>query len=181
MEFTHKPVLLAECIEALHIRPEGIYVDGTLGRAGHSREIAQRLTTGRLVCIDRDQAAIDAAQERLAPWMDRVTLVHSNFDRVSEILAELDIPGVDGMLFDLGVSSPQLDDASRGFSYMHDAPLDMRMDATAPLTAYDVVNTWSCAAFCLSTARSATPPPLRKESYRPGRPRRSRLHWNWRS
>ena len=143
MEFTHKPVLLAECIETLHIRPEGIYVDGTLGRAGHSREIAQRLTTGRLVCIDRDQAAIDAAQERLAPWMDRVTLVHSNFDRVSEILAELDIPGVDGMLFDLGVSSPQLDDASRGFSYMHDAPLDMRMDATAPLTAYDVVNTWS--------------------------------------
>ena len=143
MEFTHKPVLLAECIEALHIRPEGIYVDGTLGRAGHSREIAQRLTTGRLVCIDRDQTAIDAAQERLAPWMDRVTLVHSNFDRVSEILAELDIPGVDGMLFDLGVSSPQLDDASRGFSYMHDAPLDMRMDATAPLTAYDVVNTWS--------------------------------------
>ena len=143
MEFTHKPVLLAECIEALHIRPEGIYVDGTLGRAGHSREIAQRLTTGRLVCIDRDQAAIDAAQERLAPWMDRVPLVHSNFDRVSEILAELDIPGVDGMLFDLGVSSPQLDDASRGFSYMHDAPLDMRMDATAPLTAYDVVNTWS--------------------------------------
>ena len=143
MEFTHKPVLLAECIEVLHIRPEGIYVDGTLGRAGHSREIAQRLTTGRLVCIDRDQAAIDAAQERLAPWMDRVTLVHSNFDRVSEILAELDIPSVDGMLFDLGVSSPQLDDASRGFSYMHDAPLDMRMDATAPLTAYDVVNTWS--------------------------------------
>ena len=83
MEFTHKPVLLAECIEALHIRPEGIYVDGTVGRAGHSREIAQRLTTGRLVCIDRDQAAIDAAQERLAPWMDRVTLVHSNFDRRS--------------------------------------------------------------------------------------------------
>ena len=142
MEFTHKPVLLAECIEALHIRPEGIYVDGTLGRAGHSREIAQRLTTGRLVCIDRDQAAIDAAQERLAPWMDRVTLVHSNFDRVSEILAELDIPGVDGMLFDLGVSSPQLDDASRGFSYMHDAPLDMRMSQQGE-TAADLVNTAS--------------------------------------
>ena len=142
MEFTHKPVLLAECIEALHIRPEGIYVDGTLGRAGHSREIAQRLTTGRLVCIDRDQAAIDAAQERLAPWMDRVTLVHSNFDRVSEILAELDIPGVDGMLFDLGVSSPQLDDASRGFSYMHDAPLDMRMSQQGE-TAADIVNTES--------------------------------------
>lgn len=143
MEFTHKPVLLAECIEALHIRPEGTYVDGTLGRAGHSREIAKRLTTGRLICVDRDQAAIDAAQERLAPWMDRVTLVHSNFDRISGILDELNLPGVDGMLFDLGVSSPQLDDASRGFSYMHDAPLDMRMDASAPLTAYEVVNTWS--------------------------------------
>ena len=143
MEFTHKPVLLAECIEALHIRPEGIYVDGTLGRAGHSREIAQRLTTGRLVCIDRDQAAIDAAQERLAPWMDRVTLVHSNFDRIGDILADLHIDGADGMLFDLGVSSPQLDDAERGFSYMHDAPLDMRMDRTAYLTAREVVNSWS--------------------------------------
>ena len=142
MEFTHKPVLLAECIEALHIRPEGIYVDGTLGRAGHSREIAQRLTTGRLVCIDRDQAAIDAAQERLAPWMDRVTLVHSNFSRLAEVLDDLHIDAVDGMLFDLGVSSPQLDDAERGFSYMHDAPLDMRMDRTASLTARDVVNDW---------------------------------------
>ena len=141
--FTHRPVLLNECIQALNIRPEGVYLDGTLGRAGHSREIARRLTTGRLICVDRDQAALEAAEERLAQWRDRVTLVHSNFDRVSEILAELDIPDVDGMLFDLGVSSPQLDDASRGFSYMHDAPLDMRMDATAPLTAYDVVNTWS--------------------------------------
>ena len=143
MEFTHKPVLLAECIEALHIRPEGIYVDGTLGRAGHSREIAQRLTTGRLVCIDRDQAAIDAAQERLAPWMDRVTLVHSNFAELGDILRLSGVGGADGMLFDLGVSSPQLDDASRGFSYMHDAPLDMRMDTSAPLTAADIVNTWS--------------------------------------
>ena len=143
MEFTHKPVLLAECIEVLHIRPEGIYVDGTLGRAGHSREIAQRLTTGRLVCIDRDQAAIDAAQERLAPWMDRVTLVHSNFDQIDRILNELSLSGADGMLFDLGVSSPQLDDAQRGFSYMHDAPLDMRMDRTAGLTARTVVNEWS--------------------------------------
>lgn len=143
MEFTHKPVLLQECIEALRIKSEGVYVDGTLGRAGHSREIAKRLTTGRLICIDRDQAAIDAARERLAPWLERVTLVHSNFDRVGDILDELGIPSADGMLFDLGVSSPQLDDASRGFSYMHDAPLDMRMDISAPLTAYEVVNGWS--------------------------------------
>lgn len=143
MEYTHKSVLLDECIEALNIRPDGVYVDGTLGRAGHSREIAKRLTTGRLICIDRDQAAIDAAGERLAPWMDRVTLIHGNFADLGELLRALDLPGVDGMLFDLGVSSPQLDDPSRGFSYMHDAPLDMRMDATAPLTAREVVNLWS--------------------------------------
>ena len=143
MEYLHKPVLLDECIEALNIRPDGVYVDGTLGRAGHSREIAQRLTTGRLICIDRDMAAIDAAKERLAPWMDRVTLVHSNFSELGDVLREAGIAGVDGMLFDLGVSSPQLDDASRGFSYMQDAPLDMRMDLTAPLSAYEIVNTWS--------------------------------------
>ena len=105
-----------------------LYVDGTLGRAGHSREIAKRLTTGRLICIDRDQAAIDAAQERLGPWMDHVTLVHSNFSSLGEVLDQAGVSGADGMLFDLGVSSPQLDDASRGFSYMQDAPLDMRMD-----------------------------------------------------
>ena len=143
MEFTHKSVLLDECIEALNIRPDGIYVDGTLGRAGHSREIVQKLTTGRLICIDRDMAAIDAAKERLAPWMDRVTLVHGNFADLGEVLQEMDVTGVDGMLFDLGVSSPQLDDASRGFSYMQDAPLDMRMDKSAALTAYEVVNNWS--------------------------------------
>lgn len=143
MEFTHRPVLLNECIEALRIRPDGIYVDGTLGRAGHSTEIAQRLTTGRLVCIDRDMEAIVAARERLAPWMDRVTLVHSNFSELGDVLREAGVAGADGMLFDLGVSSPQLDDASRGFSYMHDAPLDMRMDESAPLTAREVVNSWS--------------------------------------
>ncbi len=143
MEYIHKPVLLNECIEALHIRPDGVYVDGTLGRAGHSREIAQRLTTGRLICIDRDMAAIDAAKERLAPWMDRVTLVHSNFSELGDVLRQAGAVGVDGMLFDLGVSSPQLDDASRGFSYMQDAPLDMRMDVSAPLSAWDVVNQWS--------------------------------------
>ena len=143
MEYIHKPVLLHECIEALQIRPDGIYVDGTLGRAGHSIEIARRLTTGRLVCIDRDQAAIEAAKIRLAPWMDHVTLVHSNFSELDGVLREVGVTGADGMLFDLGVSSPQLDDASRGFSYMQDAPLDMRMDKDAPLTAYEVVNTWS--------------------------------------
>lgn len=141
-QFIHRPVLLDECIEALNIRPGGVYLDGTLGRAGHSREIVKRLTTGRLICVDRDQAALDAARERLGAWLDKVTLVHSNFDRVDEIVRELGLSGVDGMLFDLGVSSPQLDDGSRGFSYMADAPLDMRMDRAQALTAADVVNTW---------------------------------------
>ena len=143
MEYTHKSVLLDECIESLNIRPDGVYVDGTLGRAGHSREIAKRLTTGRLICIDRDMAAIEAAKVRLADWMDRVTLIHSNFSEVKEVLSAAGVSGVDGMLFDLGVSSPQLDDASRGFSYMQDAPLDMRMDVSDPLTAHEVVNRWS--------------------------------------
>lgn len=142
-EYTHRPVLLDQCIEALNIRPDGVYLDGTLGRAGHSGQIVRRLTTGRLLCVDRDQAALDAARERLAPWLDRVTLVHSNFDQVDGILDRLSLPGVDGMLFDLGVSSPQLDDGSRGFSYMADAPLDMRMDREEGVTAADVVNTWS--------------------------------------
>ena len=141
--YGHKPVLLDECLEALAIKPDGIYLDGTLGRAGHSLEIVKRLTTGRLIGIDRDETAIAAAQERLADYADRVTLVHSNFDRVREILDELGIDGADGMLFDLGVSSPQLDDAGRGFSYRHDAPLDMRMDRTAALCARQVVNEWS--------------------------------------
>ena len=135
--------MLDECLEALAIMPDGIYLDGTLGRAGHSLEIVKRLTTGRLIGIDRDETAIAAAQERLADYADRVTLVHSNFDRVGEILDELGIDGADGMLFDLGVSSPQLDDAGRGFSYRHDAPLDMRMDRTAALCAREVVNEWS--------------------------------------
>ena len=143
MEYTHKPVLLRECIEGLNIRPDGIYVDGTLGRAGHSREIVSRLTTGRLICIDRDQAALDAAPGRLEGHMDKVTLVHGNFGDIASILDDLNVPAADGMLFDLGVSSPQLDDGSRGFSYLQDAPLDMRMDQSAALTAYDVVNGWS--------------------------------------
>ena len=142
LSYGHRPVLLKECLEALAIRSDGVYVDGTLGRAGHSLEIARRLTTGRLIGIDRDETAIAAARERLRDYMDHVTLVHSNFDRIGAILEELNISGADGMLFDLGVSSPQLDDAQRGFSYMHDAPLDMRMDRTAALDAHQVVNRW---------------------------------------
>ena len=143
MEFSHKSVLLWECIDALNIRPNGIYLDGTLGGAGHSSQIARRLTEGgRLIGVDRDRTALAAAKERLAPYADRVTLVHSNFAEIDAILDSLGIPAVDGMLFDLGVSSPQLDDASRGFSYMADAPLDMRMDKDDVLTAGEVVNTW---------------------------------------
>ena len=142
MEFSHKSVLLDECIENLAIKPDGIYLDGTLGGAGHSYEIAKRLTTGRLIGVDRDPVALDAARERLSTFMDRVTTVHSNFSELDRILDDLGIDAVDGMLFDLGVSSPQLDDAARGFSYMADAPLDMRMNRKDALTAYDVVNTW---------------------------------------
>ena len=143
MEFQHKSVLLQECIDALNIRPDGIYLDGTLGGAGHSSQIARRLTEGgRLIGVDRARTALAAAKERLAPYADRVTLVHSNFAEIDAILDSLGIPAVDGMLFDLGVSSPQLDDASRGFSYMADAPLDMRMDKDDALTAGEVVNTW---------------------------------------
>ena len=146
MELTHKPVLLAECLEGLNIRPDGVYVDGTLGRAGHSLEIVKRLETGRLICLDRDQAALDAAAVRLRDYKDRVTLVHANFENLTEVLSGLGVSRAAGMLFDLGVSSPQLDDASRGFSYMADAPLDMRMDRSDRLTAWDIVNTWDAAA-----------------------------------
>ena len=142
-EFHHVSVLLEECLDGLDIKPDGIYVDGTLGGAGHSSRIAARLTTGRLIGIDRDPVALKAAGERLAPYGDRVTLVHSNFCEIKQVLADLDIPGVDGILLDLGVSSPQLDDAQRGFSYMADAPLDMRMNSEDSLSAYTVVNTWS--------------------------------------
>ena len=142
-DFYHVSVLLDECIEGLNIRPDGIYVDGTLGGAGHSSEIAKRLTTGRLIGIDRDPVALKAAGERLAPYKDNVTLVHSNFCEMQQVLQELGIDGVDGILMDLGVSSPQLDDGERGFSYMVDAPLDMRMNGEDALSAHTVVNTWS--------------------------------------
>ncbi len=141
-DFHHVSVLLQECLEGLNIKPDGIYVDGTLGGAGHSSHIAARLTTGRLIGIDRDPVALKAAGERLAPYGSRVTLVHSNFCEIKQVLQDLGLEGVDGILLDLGVSSPQLDDGSRGFSYMADAPLDMRMNSEDPLTAHTVVNTW---------------------------------------
>jgi len=141
--YLHRPVLLEECIEALAIRPDGIYLDGTLGRGGHSREIAKRLSgRGRLLCVDRDRQALDEAGERLAPWADRITFLHGNFGDLAELMDRAGVEKADGMLFDLGVSSPQLDDPERGFSYMHDAPLDMRMDRDDALTAWTVVNRW---------------------------------------
>ena len=142
-EFHHVSVLLEECLEGLNIKPDGIYVDGTLGGAGHSSQIAKRLTSGTLIGIDRDPVALKAAGERLKPYGDRVKLVHSNFCEIASVLDDLQIPAVDGILLDLGVSSPQLDDGERGFSYMADAPLDMRMDNGDPVTAEDIVNTWS--------------------------------------
>lgn len=141
-EFHHISVLLQECIDGLDIKPDGIYVDGTLGGAGHSSHIAARLETGRLIGIDRDTVALKAAEERLAPYSDKVTLVHSNFCEMRAVLDDLGISGVDGILLDLGVSSPQLDDGQRGFSYMVDAPLDMRMNGEDSLNAEIVVNTW---------------------------------------
>ena len=143
MDAGHIPVLLHECIDNLNIRPDGIYVDGTLGMGGHSEQIAGRLTTGTLIGIDRDETAIARAGARLAPFGERVQLVHGNFRDTAAILDRLGIDAVDGMLFDLGVSSPQLDDAARGFSYKQDAPLDMRMDESASYTARELVNTVS--------------------------------------
>ena len=143
MEFQHAPVLLHECIEALNIQPDGIYLDGTLGGAGHSREIAARLSeAGMLIGVDRDPAALQAARERLSSMKARILLVHENFQNLREILNQAGVDRIDGMLFDLGVSSPQLDEAKRGFSYMNDAPLDMRMNPEDRLSAYELVNDW---------------------------------------
>ena len=142
-DFHHISVLLEECLEGLDIKPEGVYVDGTLGGAGHSSHIVQRLTTGRLIGIDRDPVALEASGKRLEPYKDRVTLVHSNFCEMKQVMEDSGITGVDGILLDLGVSSPQLDDGERGFSYMADAPLDMRMNSGDSLTAHQVINTWS--------------------------------------
>lgn len=181
--FGHRPVLLDECMEGLAIRPGGIYLDGTLGRAGHSWEIVRRLNAGgRLIGLDRDKTALEAARQRLAPYADRVTLVHSNFSRVAEVLDELGIPAVDGMLFDLGVSSPQLDDAQRGFSYMHDAPWTCAWTAPpalppAPWSTNGPMR--SCGGSCMNTARSATPPPLPGALSPPGRKLPSKPPASW--
>ena len=140
MEFHHISVLLNECIDNLNIRPDGIYVDGTMGGGGHSLEIAKRLTTGRLICIDQDPNAHEAAGKRLAEYKDRNTFVRDNFGNIANILDSLGIEKIDGMLLDIGVSSHQLDEAERGFSYQQDAPLDMRMNPDRPFSAYDVVN-----------------------------------------
>lgn len=143
MEFKHVTVLLNEAVDILDIKPEGIYVDGTLGGAGHSLEIVKKLTSGKLICFDQDINAISAAKEKLKDFMDKTILVHSNFENLREELNKLGIESIDGFLVDLGVSSHQLDVPERGFSYMQDAPLDMRMDNNAELSAYDVVNTYS--------------------------------------
>lgn len=144
INFSHYSVMLNECIDALDIKPNGIYVDGTTGGGGHSYEIASRLSEGgRLICIDQDSDALLAAGKRLAPFSNRVTFVKSNFSDVAKVLDDLGIEKIDGLLLDLGVSSYQLDTPERGFSYNSDAPLDMRMDKDAALSAYEVVNTYS--------------------------------------
>ncbi|WP_029688536.1 16S rRNA (cytosine(1402)-N(4))-methyltransferase RsmH [Thermoanaerobacter sp. A7A] len=142
MEYSHKSVLLKETIEYLNIKPEGIYVDGTLGGGGHSEEILKRLTTGKLIAIDRDLDAIKASKERLKNYKN-VEYINDNFKNIKEILKSLNIDKVDGILLDLGVSSYQLEEVKRGFSYMKDAPMDMRMDKNSPFSAYDVVNKYS--------------------------------------
>ena len=143
MEFNHYSVLLAETIEQLHIKPDGIYVDGTLGGGGHAWQVCSRLTTGHFYGIDQDDAAIAAAGERLAPFGDKVTILRNNYCNMRTALAAEGVTGVDGIVLDLGVSSYQLDTEERGFSYRYDAPLDMRMDRRQTLTARDIVNNYS--------------------------------------
>lgn len=145
MSFSHIPVMLAQCLDGLAIRPDGVYLDGTAGGAGHSKEIAARLTTGRLIALDQDPDAVAVASERLAGTP--ATVVQSNFRNANEVLAQLNVDGLDGVLLDLGVSSHQLDERSRGFSYQDDAPLDMRMSQSGP-TAAQLVNTASREELC---------------------------------
>lgn len=142
--FNHVTVLLDEAVKGLNIKEDGIYVDCTLGGAGHSIEIVKKLSSeGRLICFDQDISAIEVAKERLKDYLPQVTFIHTNFRNLKSGLNDIGITAVDGILYDLGVSSPQLDTPERGFSYNHDAPLDMRMDTDASLTAYEVINNWS--------------------------------------
>lgn len=143
MEYKHIPVMLNECLEGLEIKPDGIYVDGTLGGAGHSSHILQKLTTGRLICNDLDTVAIENAKVRLADNIDKVTFIHDDYKKLAENLESMGIEAVDGILLDLGVSSYQIDTAERGFAYSKDAPLDMRMNQEASLSAYEVINEYS--------------------------------------
>lgn len=143
IEFSHEPVMLDECIEALNIRPDGVYADCTAGGGGHSEAIIKRLTEGgRLIAVDRDEAAIEAVRKRLSPYSERLNLVRSNFSEASDIFSDVRL---DGAMMDLGVSSYQLDNGERGFSYMIDAPLDMRMNRDEPINAYDIVNGYTHA------------------------------------
>ncbi len=148
MEFSHKPVLFYETVDGLNVKPDGIYVDCTLGGAGHASLVLSRLTTGKLIAFDQDRDAIENAKKKLAPFEGRFELVHSNFSRAEEVLSELCPEGIDGAMIDLGVSSYQLDTPERGFSYHHDAPLDMRMNQEAALSAYQVVNRYSSGDLC---------------------------------
>ena len=143
MSVLHTPVLAAEVIEWLRIRPEGTYVDATAGTAGHAIEIARRLTTGRLVAIDRDPQALEIARERLKPYEEKVVLVHAEFSKIGEVAGDLKLPPLDGVIADLGISSLELDSPERGFSFRWAAPLDMRMNPDTPMTAYEIVNQWS--------------------------------------
>ncbi|WP_390408291.1 16S rRNA (cytosine(1402)-N(4))-methyltransferase RsmH [Lacticaseibacillus jixiensis] len=142
-EFTHETVLLKEATAYLNVKPDGIYVDATLGRAGHTKELLKQLTSGQLYAFDQDQEAISAVQQALVPWPENLHLIHTNFRNLTDALAEAGVTGIDGVLYDLGVSSPQFDDSKRGFSYRFDAPLDMRMDQSQTLTAKIVINDWS--------------------------------------
>lgn len=148
MSFSHKPVLFYETVDGLNIKPDGTYIDCTLGGGGHSSLVLSRLTTGKLICLDQDMDAIENAKKVLAPYEGKFQLVHTNFERVGEVIKQYCPNGIDGAMIDLGVSSHQLDTPERGFSYHYDAPLDMRMDTEAPIDARQVVNTYSQSDLC---------------------------------
>ena len=182
MEFNHKSVLLTECIKGLNIKPDGIYVDGTMGGAGHSKKIVEQLSTnGRLIGIDRDIEALETAKNRLKDYQN-VTYVHGNHDDIEQILENLEIEKVDGILLDLGVSSYQIDEKQRGFSYMQESALDMRMDQTQTLTAQEVVNTYSeetLASIIYEYGEERFSRQIAKKFVKKEEKRKFKLQWNW--